>query len=53
LKRRIPVYIMKKFDFIQLLEAVQKFKISTLTMVPPIVVVYLSENLHRNSINNI
>jgi 4-coumarate--CoA ligase len=42
LKRRIPVYIMKKFDFIQLLEAVQKFKISTLTMVPPIVVVCLS-----------
>ena len=38
-KRGIPVYIMKKFDFIALLENVQRFKITTLTMVPPIVVV--------------
>lgn len=30
---------MKKFDFVQMLEAVQKFKISNLIMVPPIVVV--------------
>lgn len=37
-KRRIPVYIMKKFDFVQMLENVQKFKITTLTMVPPVVV---------------
>ncbi|PBP24096.1 4-coumarate--CoA ligase-like 7 [Diplocarpon rosae] len=37
-KRGIPVYIMKKFDFIQMLESVQKFKISSLMMVPPIVV---------------
>lgn len=29
---------MKKFDFVQMLEAVQKFKITSLTMVPPIVV---------------
>lgn len=38
-KRGIPVYIMKKFDFIGLLENIQKFKITTLTLVPPIVVV--------------
>ena len=38
-KRGIPVYIMKKFDFVAVLENVQKFKITTLTMVPPIVVV--------------
>ena len=38
-KRRIPVYIMKKFDFVQLLEAIQKYKITMLSMVPPIVVV--------------
>jgi acyl-CoA synthetase (AMP-forming)/AMP-acid ligase II len=38
-KRRIPVYIMKKFDFIQVLEAIQKYKITALPMVPPIVVV--------------
>jgi hypothetical protein len=39
LTRGIPVYIMKKFDFVKMLEAVQKFRITTLTMVPPIVVV--------------
>ena len=37
--RGIPVYIMKKFDFVKMLEAVQNYKITTLTMVPPIVVV--------------
>ncbi|KAL3419965.1 4-coumarate-CoA ligase-like protein 2 [Phlyctema vagabunda] len=37
-RRQVPVYIMKKFDFIQVLESVQKFKITALTMVPPIVV---------------
>jgi 4-coumarate--CoA ligase len=36
--RGIPVYIMKKFDFIQMLENIEKFKISELFMVPPIVV---------------
>jgi 4-coumarate--CoA ligase len=39
LTRGIPVYIMKKFDFVQMLENVQKYRISTLTMVPPVVVV--------------
>jgi len=38
-KRGIPTYIMKKFDFVQMLEAIQKYKITVLTMVPPIVVV--------------
>jgi hypothetical protein len=37
--RGIPVYIMPKFDFVKMLEAVQKYKITHLTMVPPIVVV--------------
>jgi acyl-CoA synthetase (AMP-forming)/AMP-acid ligase II len=37
--RGIPVYIMQKFDFVKMLEAIQKFKITHLTMVPPIVVV--------------
>ncbi len=40
-KRRIPVYIMKKFDFVKMLEAVQKYRITSLIMVPPIVVVSL------------
>ncbi|KAE9372789.1 putative 4-coumarate-CoA ligase [Stipitochalara longipes BDJ] len=38
LTRGIPVYIMPKFDFVQMLENLQKFRITTLTMVPPIVV---------------
>lgn len=38
-KRGIPVYIMKKFDFKEMLEAAQKYTITTLTMVPPVVVV--------------
>lgn len=41
-KRRVPVYIMKKFDFVKMLENVQKYKITSLIMVPPIVVVCLS-----------
>jgi 4-coumarate--CoA ligase len=53
--RGIPVYIMKKFDFVKMLEAVQKYRITTLTMVPPIVVVcfpstnlfYPSSNIHQ------
>lgn len=45
LKRRIPVYMMKKFDFIGMLEAIQKYKITTLTMVPPIAVVCLFSSL--------
>ncbi|KAK2748046.1 hypothetical protein FQN55_004595 [Onygenales sp. PD_40] len=38
LMREIPVYIMAKFDFIQLLESLQKFRITDLTVVPPIAV---------------
>jgi hypothetical protein len=34
--------MMKKFDFVAVLEAIQKYKITTLTMVPPIAVVCLS-----------
>lgn len=36
--RQIPVYIMPKFDFVELLENIQKFKITDFTMVPPIAV---------------
>lgn len=37
--RKVPVYIMKKFDFIKFLEAVQNYKITNLILVPPILVV--------------
>jgi 4-coumarate--CoA ligase len=39
IKRQIPVYMMKKFDFIGMLDAIQKYKVTTLNMVPPVVVV--------------
>ncbi|PGH13539.1 hypothetical protein AJ80_06289 [Polytolypa hystricis UAMH7299] len=38
LQREIPVYIMARFDFVQMLENLQRFKISDLMMVPPIAV---------------
>lgn len=38
LVRNTPVYIMPKFDFIQMLEAVQRFRITDLILVPPIMV---------------
>lgn len=36
--QHVPVYMMPKFDFIKMLENIQKVKITTLTLVPPIVV---------------
>jgi 4-coumarate--CoA ligase len=36
--QRIPVYIMRKFDFLQMLENVQRFRITNLQLVPPIAV---------------
>ncbi|CAL5871709.1 uncharacterized protein PFLUO_LOCUS5962 [Penicillium psychrofluorescens] len=38
LLRNTPVYIMPKFDFIQMLEYTQKFRISDLILVPPVIV---------------
>ena len=38
LTREVPVYIMSKFDFLQVLEYVQKYRITDFTMVPPIAV---------------
>lgn len=38
LNRGIPVYIMPKFDFLQVLEYVQKFRITDFALVPPIAV---------------
>jgi 4-coumarate--CoA ligase len=37
-KQRIPVYMMPKFDFLEMLQCVQKFRITDLTLVPPVVV---------------
>ncbi|KAF7625436.1 putative 4-coumarate-CoA ligase [Aspergillus flavus] len=38
LKREVPVYIMPKFDFIKMLEYTEKFRITDLILVPPVVV---------------
>jgi 4-coumarate--CoA ligase len=35
---RIPTYIMPKFDFIRMLEHIQSFRITSLTLAPPIAV---------------
>ena len=37
-KQRIPVYIMPRFDFLKMLEYVQKYRITDLVLVPPVVV---------------
>lgn len=36
--RKTPVYIMQKFDFAKMLAHIQKYKITDLTLVPPIAV---------------
>lgn len=36
--KRIPVYIMHRFDFQKMLQCVQNFRITELQLVPPIVV---------------
>ena len=54
---RVPVYIMPSFDFLKMLEYIQKFRISTLACVPPIVVLLTKHPLTRkydlSSIENI
>jgi len=37
-KQRIPVYMLPRFDFLEMLQCVQKFRITDLTLVPPVVV---------------
>ncbi|PGH14495.1 hypothetical protein AJ79_02988 [Helicocarpus griseus UAMH5409] len=36
--RRIPVYIMKKFDYKDMLQNIQRYRITDLALVPPIIV---------------
>lgn len=36
--RQVPVYVMPKFDFLKFLEYIQRFRITDLTLVPPIAV---------------
>lgn len=38
MKQRIPVYMMPKFDFVEMLTYIQKYKITDLVLVPPVLV---------------
>ncbi|KAI1850736.1 hypothetical protein JX265_004447 [Neoarthrinium moseri] len=46
-KLQVPVYIMPAFDFVKMLEYIQKYRITTLTCVPPIVVALAKHPLAR------
>ena len=34
----VPVYLMRKFDFVKMLQYIQKYRVTNLTLVPPIAV---------------
>ncbi|KAI9664325.1 MAG: putative NRPS-like protein biosynthetic cluster [Alyxoria varia] len=44
---RIPAYILRRFDFQKMLEAIQNFRISQLYLVPPLVVAMAKSPLTR------
>jgi acyl-CoA synthetase (AMP-forming)/AMP-acid ligase II len=44
---QIPVYVMPSFDFIKMLEYIQKYRITSLTCVPPIVLALAKHPLAR------
>ncbi|KAK2750408.1 hypothetical protein FQN57_003888 [Myotisia sp. PD_48] len=48
LLRKVPMYIMNKFDFPKMLENIEKFRISDLKMVPPIAVMVAKSPLVKN-----
>ncbi|KAK4168832.1 4-coumarate--CoA ligase-like 7 [Cladorrhinum sp. PSN259] len=56
-KMGIPVYIMPSFDFVKLLEYIQKFRITTLAAVPPIVILIakhpLTKKFDLSSLENV
>ncbi|KAH0835260.1 4-coumarate--CoA ligase-like 7 [Fonsecaea pedrosoi] len=48
LQQRIPVYIMTKFDLLEVLNNVQRFRITDLALVPPIAVALVKHPATRN-----
>jgi 4-coumarate--CoA ligase len=44
----IPVYMMRKFDFLKMLEYLQKYKITSLNLVPPIAVALIKRPEVKN-----
>jgi 4-coumarate--CoA ligase len=51
--RGVPIYIMPKFDFIKMLENLDRFKITELIVVPPIVVALAKHPLVRSGKYNL
>ncbi|OIW31539.1 acetyl-CoA synthetase-like protein [Coniochaeta ligniaria NRRL 30616] len=47
-RRNIPVYIMPSFDFVKMLTYVQRYRINSLTVVPPIVVALAKHPIVKN-----
>lgn len=47
-KRRTPVYILPKFDFVRMLECVQRYKVTSFTLVPPIAVALAKQPIVKN-----
>lgn len=56
-KRGTPVYILAKFDFVRMLECVERYKVTAFTLVPPIAVALAKSPLVKkydlSSIRNI
>ena len=47
MKLSVPVYVMPKFDFVKMLENIQRFRITSLILVPPIVVAMAKDSRSR------
>ncbi|KAL9081302.1 MAG: hypothetical protein Q9157_000157 [Trypethelium eluteriae] len=47
-KRGVPVYIMQKFDFRKMLDCIQKYRITDLSCVPPVVVKLAKDPIVKN-----
>ncbi|EKG20541.1 AMP-dependent synthetase/ligase [Macrophomina phaseolina MS6] len=45
----IPVYLMQKFDFLKMLEYIEKYRITDLALVPPVVVALAKHPAARNA----
>jgi 4-coumarate--CoA ligase len=55
-KRGLCVYIMERYELLQMVENIQKFRISELLMVPPIVVAMAKNPLigsHKNDLSSV
>lgn len=47
-KENVPCYVMTKFDFVSMLDYIQRYRVTLLTLVPPIVVALANSPLTKN-----